>query len=281
MISVAEIPTTVMNHLSQVHDEQMGQLLQSNQAAGMGGRVAQNEAAQSPAVLGLTSLLATQMASSIVATGIPALYQLAAERGSIQSASAQPGIGLFDDTARRVAEREWRQDREQSSQKEPGQEQEIARLMENEAWRAIVQIALMIQQRGMYSQFMIIDLYQEDVGRLASAPSQMIVVASMDESSQQIAAHATLVQLDSSGKSVTRRLAGQLVWGQCSFAPDWVAMHLERETGGDGAWRLSADGLRDRLTGVALATDSIPALVGNSVDVSLHLPGAAQYWVTL
>lgn len=280
-MSVAGIPTVVMNHLSQAHDEQVGQLLQNNQAGGMGSRVAQNESAQHPAALGLTPLLATQMAGSVVAARIPALYQLAAERGSIHSASAQPGIGLFDDTARCVAEREWRQGREQRSQKESGQEQEIARLMENEAWYAIVQIALMIQQHGMFSQFMIIDFYQEDVGRLASAPSQMIVVAGIDESSQQIAAHATLVQLDSAGKSVTRRLAGQLVWGQCSFAPDWVVMHLERETGSGGAWRLSADGLKDRLSGVALATDSIPALVGNSVDVSLHLPGATQYWVTL
>lgn len=279
MMSVGGIPSLVMTHLSQAHDEQMGQLLQSNQIGGMGGRSAQAEAAQSASALGFTPLQTTQLAGSVAPAGIPTLHLLSAQRSALQTTSAQSGTGLFGETARHVVEKKRQQERE-SGTGGGTPEQEMARLIEVEACRTIVQIALMIQRSSMFGNYLVASIYQQSVSGSTAVPRQMIVVAGMDEPGQQIPVHATLIWLDSSGNGVTRRLPGQLIWGQCSFAADWVVMHLQRDSA-DGFWRLQAEGLRNQLTGVALAAGDIPAFAGSWADASLHLPGAARYWVKL
>lgn len=108
----------------------------------------------------------------------------------------------------------------------------------------------------------------------------MVLVAVMDEPNKRVPVHATLLRVDSVGKTVSRRQPGQLVWGRCCYTPDWVAVHLEQEKQ-SGIWRLLAEGFQDQLAGVAVARGDIPAFSGSGADISLHMPGAARYWVKL
>ncbi|WP_456418502.1 hypothetical protein [Thiolapillus sp.] len=260
----------------------MSQLLQSNQLAGMDGRRVQGESVQPVSTLGASALHATQIAGSSLAGVTPGLHRLSMEQGSLQAASVRSGTGLFDETSRRLSERR-RQDKEAGADTGSGREQKMIPQMEFEACRTIIQVALMIQQQGMFSNFLIVNFYQDKQHTCASASEdlrQMVVVAGLDEPGRQVPVHATLVWLDVSGKPLARRLPGQLVWGRRSFAADWVAMHLEQEAE-TGIWRLHGQGFRDQLAGVALATGDIPAFAGSWADVSLHMPGAARYWVGL
>ncbi len=280
MMPIGGIPSLVMTHLSQAYDEQMGQLLQSNQLAGMGARGAQSETAQSASALGFTSMHAAQLAGSSGTTGVPGLHSMAMEKGNLHTASAHSGTGLFDDTARRLSES--RRQRNANSGGESKQEQEVDQRLELEACRVVVQVAFMIEQQGMFSNYLVATLYQEAwlSGTSSSSPRQMVLVAVMDESNQRVPVHATLLSMAGSGKAVTRRLPGQLVWGRCRFTPDWVAVHLEQEQQ-TGIWRLQAEGFQDQLAGVAVARGDIPAFAGSGTDISLHMPGAARYWVKL
>jgi len=211
------------------------------------------------------------------------LHLLPVEKGALRSDSTRFGTELFDETAKNLSQQRLREERDSDSADDSRAEQELTYQMEFEARRTVLQVALMIRQQGMFTNYLVINLYQEDLHLTTSASvalRQMVVVAGMDEPKQQVPVHATLVWLDASGKSIARKMPGQLVWGQRSFAPDWVAMHLEQDTG-IGMWRLHGQGFQDRLAGVALASGDIPAFAGNWADASLHMPGAARYWVGL